>query len=34
MIEGQIQALREVREADPNRYPVQRLMRRIASRLG
>jgi hypothetical protein len=33
-IEGQIQALREVREADPNRYPLQRLMHRMASRLG
>lgn len=32
-IESQIQALREVREADPERYPVQRLLRRLSSRL-
>ena len=33
-IEGQIQALLEVREADPERYPIQRLLRRVSSRLG
>jgi len=33
-IESQIQALREVREADPERYPMQRLLRRLSSRLG
>jgi len=32
-IEAGIAALREVREADPERYPVQRLLRRIAARL-
>ena len=32
-VEGGIAALQEVREADPERYPVQRLLRRIASRL-
>jgi hypothetical protein len=33
-IESQILALREVREADPERYPMQRLLRRLSSRLG
>ncbi len=33
-IEAGIAALQEVREADPERYPVQRLLRRIAARLG
>jgi 1-acyl-sn-glycerol-3-phosphate acyltransferase len=33
-IENQIQALREVREADPERYPIQRLLRRFSSSLG
>ncbi len=33
-IEDQIAALREVREADPERYPVQRLLRRISRKLG
>ena len=33
-IERGIAQLREVREADPERYPVQRLLRRIAKRLG
>jgi len=33
-IESQIQALREVREADPERYPMQRLLRKLSSRLG
>ena len=32
-VEGGMAALQEVREADPERYPVQRLLRRIASRL-
>ena len=32
-IEGQIAALREVREADPERYPVQRALRKLSSRL-
>jgi 1-acyl-sn-glycerol-3-phosphate acyltransferase len=34
VIENQIQVLREVREGDPERYPVQRIMRRLASKLG
>ncbi len=33
-IEGQIEQLREVQAADPERYPVQRLLRRLADRLG
>jgi hypothetical protein len=33
-IESGIAQLREIREADPERYPVQRLLRRIAKRLG
>jgi len=33
-IEHQIAQLREVREADPERYPVQRLLRRLSARLG
>jgi len=33
-IETQIGQLREVREADPERYPIQRLLHRIAARLG
>jgi 1-acyl-sn-glycerol-3-phosphate acyltransferase len=33
-IETQIGDLREVQAADPERYPIQRLLRRIASRLG
>lgn len=32
-IEGQIAQLIEVREADPERYPVQRLLRRLSARL-
>jgi hypothetical protein len=32
-IESQIHDLREVREADPERYPVQRLLRKLSSRL-
>ncbi len=32
-IESQIQALREVREADPERYPIQRLLRKLSARL-
>ena len=32
-IETGIEQLREVRDADPERYPVQRLLRRIAERL-
>ncbi len=33
-VEGQIQKLREVRESDPERYPVQRLLRAFSRRLG
>jgi hypothetical protein len=33
-VERSIQRLREVREADPERYPVQRLLRGIAAKLG
>jgi len=33
-IEAQIGQLREVREADPERYPIQRLLHRIAAILG
>ena len=33
-VETQIGDLREVQAADPERYPIQRLLRRIASRLG
>jgi 1-acyl-sn-glycerol-3-phosphate acyltransferase len=33
-IESGIALLREVRAADPERYPVQRLLRRLAARLG
>ncbi len=33
-VESQIDALLEVREVDPERYPIQRLLRRISSRLG
>jgi len=33
-IETQIAQLREVREADPERYPVQRLLHRISAKLG
>ena len=33
-VEMQIGQLREVQAADPERYPVQRLLRRLASRLG
>ena len=33
-IETQITQLREVREADPERYPIQRLLHRIAATLG
>lgn len=32
-IEGQIHALREVRASDPDRYPMQRILRKLASRL-
>jgi 1-acyl-sn-glycerol-3-phosphate acyltransferase len=32
-IESQIHDLREVREADPERYPIQRLLRKLSSRL-
>ncbi len=32
-IQAQIAQLREIREADPERYPIQRLLRRMASRL-
>lgn len=34
VIEAQIHQLLEVRDADPERYPVQRLLRRLSSRLG
>jgi hypothetical protein len=33
-IQTQIEQLREVREADPERYPIQRLLHRISARLG
>jgi len=33
-IEAQIHDLLAVQAADPERYPVQRLLRRIAARLG
>ena len=33
-VETQIGHLLEVREADPERYPIQRLLRRLSSRLG
>ena len=33
-VELGIQRLREVREADPERYPVQRLLRRLAAKVG
>ena len=33
-VETQIRQLREVQAADPERYPIQRLLRRLASRLG
>jgi 1-acyl-sn-glycerol-3-phosphate acyltransferase len=33
-VEAQIGELIEVRKADPERYPVQRLLRRLAARLG
>jgi 1-acyl-sn-glycerol-3-phosphate acyltransferase len=33
-IEMQISRLREVRSLDPERYPIQRLLRRLAARLG
>jgi 1-acyl-sn-glycerol-3-phosphate acyltransferase len=33
-IETQIAQLREVREADPERYPIQRLLHRISAKLG
>jgi len=33
-IETQIARLREVREADPERYPIQRLLHRISAKLG
>jgi hypothetical protein len=33
-VEAQIGHLLEVREADPERYPIQRLLRRLSSRLG
>lgn len=33
-IESQIEALRAVREADPERYPIQRLLHRLSSNLG
>jgi hypothetical protein len=33
-IEAQIEDLLEVQAADPERYPIQRLLRRIAARLG
>jgi len=34
VIEAQIAMLRELRDADPERYPVQRLLRRLSARLG
>jgi 1-acyl-sn-glycerol-3-phosphate acyltransferase len=33
-VETQISRLREVRSADPERYPIQRVLRRLAARLG
>jgi 1-acyl-sn-glycerol-3-phosphate acyltransferase len=33
-VERQIGQLRELRAADPERYPIQRLLRRLSSRLG
>jgi hypothetical protein len=33
-IEAQIAQLLEIRDADPERYPIQRLLRRLSSRLG
>jgi 1-acyl-sn-glycerol-3-phosphate acyltransferase len=33
-VEAQIRDLREVQAADPERYPIQRLLRRLAARLG
>jgi hypothetical protein len=33
-IETQIAQLRELREADPERYPIQRLLHRISAKLG
>ncbi len=33
-VEAQIAQLREIREADPERYPIQRLLRKLSSRLG
>ncbi len=33
-VERQIRQLRELRAADPERYPIQRLLRRLSSRLG
>jgi 1-acyl-sn-glycerol-3-phosphate acyltransferase len=33
-IEGEIAQLVEVRRADPERYPIQRLLRRLSARLG
>ena len=33
-VESQIARLRALREADPERYPIQRLLRSLASRLG
>ncbi len=33
-IESQIGKLLEIRDADPERYPIQRLLRRLASDLG
>jgi len=33
-VETQIGDLRAVQAADPERYPIQRLLRRIAARLG
>jgi hypothetical protein len=33
-IETEIGQLLEVRDADPERYPIQRLLRRLSARLG
>jgi hypothetical protein len=33
-IEGEIAQLVEVRRADPERYPIQRLLRQLSARLG
>jgi len=33
-VEGQIAQLRELRTADPERYPVQRMLRKLSARLG